>query len=225
MLHTVASAEEARRAAAAGVDAVVAQGWEAGGHVWSEVSTLALVPRVVDAVAPLPVVAAGGIGDGRGLAAVLALGAGAGWLGTRFLLAEEAATHPEYRERVIAADETGTAYSALFDGGWPNAPLRTLRNATWEAWQAAGAPPPGARPGEGDIVATGEDGRAIERYDSDAPVTGATGDVTAMALYAGQGVGLARRIQPAGEIVRELAAEAARTLAIANDAASDREGS
>ena len=147
----------------------MAQGWEAGGHVWGEVSTLALVPRVVDAVAPLPVVAAGGIADGRGLAAVLALGAGAAWMGTRFLLAEEAATHPVYREAVIAADETATAYSSLFDVGWPDAPLRALRNSTWEAWRAAGEPPPGARPGEGEIVATGEDGRDIARYCNDAP--------------------------------------------------------
>jgi nitronate monooxygenase len=213
VLHTVASAEEARRVADAGVDAVVAQGWEAGGHVWGEVSTLALVPRVVDAVAPLPVVAAGGIADGRGLAAVLALGAGAAWMGTRFLLAEEAATHPVYREAVIAADETATAYSSLFNVGWPNAPLRTLRNSTWEAWRAAGEPPPGVRPGEGDVVATGEDGRDIARYDNDAPVAGASGDIAAMCLYAGQGVGLAQRIQPAVEIVREVAEEAARVLA------------
>jgi nitronate monooxygenase len=213
VLHTVANAEEARRAADAGVDAVVAQGWEAGGHVWGEVSTLALVPRVVDAVAPLPVIAAGGIADGRGLAAVLALGAGAAWMGTRFLLAAEAATHPIYREAVIAADETATAYSSLFDGGWPDAPLRTLRNSTWEAWRAAGEPPPGARPGEGDVVATGEDGRDIARYSSDAPVTGASGDITAMCLYAGQGVGLARRTQPAAEIVHQVAEEAARVLA------------
>src|SRR5918995_1626651 len=100
VLQTVASAEEARRARDAGVDAVVAQGWEAGGHVWGEVSTLALVPRVVDAVASLPVVAAGGIADGRGLAAVLTLGAGAAWMGTRFLLAQEASVHPHYRQRV-----------------------------------------------------------------------------------------------------------------------------
>jgi nitronate monooxygenase len=212
VLHTVASAEEARRAREAGVDAVVAQGWEAGGHVWGEVSTLALVPRVVDAVAPLPVVAAGGIADGRGLAAVLALGAGAAWMGTRFLLAAEAATHPIYRDAVIAADETSTAYSSLFDVGWPDAPLRTLRNSTWEAWRAAGEPQPGARPGEGDVVATGEDGRDITRYNNDAPVAGASGDIAAMCLYAGQGVGLAQRIQPAAEIVREVAEEAARVL-------------
>jgi nitronate monooxygenase len=213
VLQTVASAQEARRVRAAGVDAVVAQGWEAGGHVRGEVSTLALVPRVVDAVTPLPVVAAGGIADGRGLAAVLALGAGAAWMGTRFLLAEEAATHPIYREAVIAADETATAYSSLFDVGWPDAPLRTLRNSTWEAWRAAGEPPPGARPGEGDVVATGEDGRNIVRYDNGAPVAGASGDIAAMCLYAGQGVGLAQRTQPAAEIVREVAEEAARVLA------------
>jgi NAD(P)H-dependent flavin oxidoreductase YrpB (nitropropane dioxygenase family) len=191
----------------------VAQGWEAGGHVWGEVSTLALVPRVVDAVAPIPVVAAGGIGDGRGLAAVLALGAGAGWMGTRFLLAEEAAAHPLYRERVIAADETATVHTLLFDGGWPNAPMRALRNTTWEAWRAAGEPASGSRPGEGEVIATGEDGRDLVRYDSDAPIAGASGDIAAMVLYAGQSAGLARRVQPAGEIVREVAAEAAQVLA------------
>src|SRR5215216_6379042 len=163
----------------------------------------------------VPIVQApiGGISIGRGLAAALALGAGAAWMGTRFLLAEEAATHPVYREALIAADETATAYSSLYDVGWPNAPLRTLRNPTWEAWRAAGEPQPGARPGEGDVVATGEDGRDITRYDNDAPVTGASGDIAAMCLYAGQGVGLAQRTQPAAEIVREVAEEAARVLA------------
>ena len=86
VMHTVGSAEEARRAVGCGVDVIVAQGWEAGGHVWGSVATLPLVPAVVDAVAPVPVIAAGGIGDARGVAAVLALGAQAAWLGTRFLL-------------------------------------------------------------------------------------------------------------------------------------------
>jgi len=85
------------------VDIVVAQGWEAGGHVWSRVATLPLVPAVVDAVAPVPVIAAGGIGDARGVAAVLALGAQAALLGTRFLLADEMPIHAEYRRRLIAA--------------------------------------------------------------------------------------------------------------------------
>jgi nitronate monooxygenase len=168
---------------------------------------------VVDAVAPLPVVAAGGITDGRGLAAVLTLGAAAAWMGTRFLLAEEAATHPIYRERVIAADETSTVHNTLFDVGWPNAPLRSLRNVTWETWHAAGEPVSGIRPGEGEVVATGEDGRPILRYSNDAPLTAASGDITAMALYAGQGTGLARRMQPAADIVREVSEEAVRALA------------
>src|SRR5262247_2865667 len=89
-LHSVGAVDEAARAVDAGVDVIVAQGWEAGGHVRGLIATLPLVPTVVDAVAPVPVIAAGGIADGRGLAAVLALGAQAGWLGTRFLTAIEA---------------------------------------------------------------------------------------------------------------------------------------
>ncbi|HEY4752217.1 MAG TPA: nitronate monooxygenase, partial [Candidatus Limnocylindrales bacterium] len=94
VLATIGSAGEARQMVDIGVDAVVAQGWEAGGHVWGEVATMALVPAVVDAVAPTPVIAAGGIADGRGLAAALALGASAVWMGTRFVMAAESDAHP-----------------------------------------------------------------------------------------------------------------------------------
>src|SRR5260370_27138921 len=115
LMHTVGSAEEARRVAADGVDVVVAQGFEAGGHVWGRVGTVALVPAVVDAVAPTPVIAAGGIGDGRGVAAVIALGAQAAWVGTRFLMAEEALVHEHYRRRRIDADQTdGLWFPSLF---------------------------------------------------------------------------------------------------------------
>src|SRR6202789_3905113 len=105
VLHTVGSAEEARRAVDSGVDVVVAQGWEAGGHVPGRVATLPLVPAVVDAVAPVPVIAAGGIGGAPGVAGVIALGAQAAWLGTRFLLAEEMPIHEDYRGALIAAAE------------------------------------------------------------------------------------------------------------------------
>ena len=125
VLHTVGSAEEARRAVDSGVDVVVAQGWEAGGHVRSQVATLPLVPAVVDAVAPVPVIAAGGIGDARGVAAVLALGAQAAWLGTRFLLAEEMPIHEEYRRHLMDAAETDAQwYANLYEVGWPDAPHR-----------------------------------------------------------------------------------------------------
>ena len=88
---------------------------------------MALVPAVVDAIDPVPVVAAGGITDGRGLAAALCLGAQAVWVGTRFLAAHEADIHPAYRARVLSAVASDTFYSSLFDGGWPDAPGRVLR--------------------------------------------------------------------------------------------------
>lgn len=97
--YTVGSVSEAHDAAAAGADVIVAQGWEAGGHVRGTITTLALVPAVVDAVSPIPVVAAGGIADGRGVAAALALGASGVWIGTRFLASTEAfTTHGSSKE-------------------------------------------------------------------------------------------------------------------------------
>jgi nitronate monooxygenase len=207
VLHTVGNAEEARRAVASGVDVVVAQGWEAGGHVWGQVATLPLVPVVVDAVAPVPVIAAGGIGDARGVAAVLALGAQAAWLGTRFLLAQEMPVHEEYRRRLINAAETDTRwYENLYEVGWPDAPNRSLDNSTAEAWEAAGRPAPGGRPGEGDVIAHFASGEAIVRYEPAAPMVGTTGDIEAVSLWAGQSVALARKPQPAAEIVAELVA-------------------
>jgi NAD(P)H-dependent flavin oxidoreductase YrpB (nitropropane dioxygenase family) len=211
-LHTVGSAEEARRAVQAGVDVIVAQGWEAGGRVWGEVATLPLVPAVVDAVRPVPVVAAGGVADGRGLAAVLVLGADAAWVGTRFLLAQEANVHDEWRGRIRAASETSTVYATVFDGGWPDSPHRALRNSTVEAWERAGRPAAPGRPGEGDVVARAPDGACLYRYGAEIPVRGATGDVEALAHYAGQSAGIVEDVQPAATIVDELVRGAAEAL-------------
>jgi nitronate monooxygenase len=207
VLHTVGSAEEAQRAVASGVDVVVAQGWEAGGHVWGQVATLPLVPAVVDAVAPVPVIAAGGIGDARGVAAVLALGAQAAWLGTRFLLAQEMPIHEADRRRLLNAAETDTRwYADLCEIGWPDAPNRSLRNSTAEAWEAAGRPPPGSRPGEGYVIAHFASGEAIVRDEPAAPMVGTTGDIEAISMWAGQSVALVRKTQSAAEIVAELVA-------------------
>jgi nitronate monooxygenase len=213
VIGTVGTAEEAKRFAAAGVDAVCAQGWESGGHVWGEVSTMALVPAVVDAVSPLPVIAAGGIADGRGIAAAFALGAQGAWIGTRFLLAEEAPLHPEYRERLLRARGEDAVYAAeLFNVGWEDAPHRALRNSTRERWEAAGSPRAGERPGEGEAIATRADGSKIARYSSSMPVESISGDIEALSMWAGQGVGLVDRVQPAAEIVRELIDEAEAAL-------------
>jgi nitronate monooxygenase len=208
LIGTAGTAEEAKRFADAGVDVICAQGWEAGGHVWGEVATMALVPVVVDAVAPTPVLAAGGIVDGRGIAAALALGAQGVWIGTRFLFAEEAPVHPEYRDYLLAAQAEDALYARdLFDIGWQNAPHRALRNSTRELWEAAGSPRPGKRPGEGETVAARPDGTPIVRYSSSMPVAGISGDIEALSMWSGQGIGLVDRVQPAAEIVRELVDE------------------
>ena len=209
---TVGSAAEARRAAAIGVDAVVAQGWEAGGHVWGGVATLPLVPAVKAAVGEMPVLAAGGIADGRGLAAVLALGADAAWVGTRFLASEEAPIADVYQQRVVGASEEDTVYSTMFDVGWPRAPHRVLRNSTTNEWQAAGEPMPGSRPGEGDIIATAPGGMDVPRYSFFPPMAGLAGDLEAMALYAGQSAGIVGSVEPAGAIVRHMVQEAEAVL-------------
>jgi nitronate monooxygenase len=109
VLHTIASADAARRAVDDAADIVVAQGWEAGGHV---LATMALVPAVVDRVSETPVIAAGGIADGRGLAAAMALGASGAWIGTRFLASPEAAIHSRYRDLLLAAKETDTEFES-----------------------------------------------------------------------------------------------------------------
>ena len=116
VLHQVGSAAAAERAARAGVDAVVAQGGEAGGHLAGDVSTLVLVPRVVEAVAPVPVVAAGGIADARGLVAALALGAEGAGLGKRFLARAEANAHARDKPRVVAGTEADTVGTLLYGG-------------------------------------------------------------------------------------------------------------
>jgi nitronate monooxygenase len=208
---TVGTAAEAREAAAAGADLVVTQGWEAGGHVQGDVATMALVPRVADAV-DVPVVAAGGIGDGRGIAAALALGADGAALGTRFLATEEADAHPAYQERVVAAGEADTQRTELFEEGWPGRPHRVLRNGTVERWEAAGRPPPGERPGETDVLAVGQDSEAITRYDEALATRDVKGRVEEMALYAGQSAGLAHDVHPAKLLVGTLVAETRGTI-------------
>jgi nitronate monooxygenase/enoyl-[acyl-carrier protein] reductase II len=211
----VGSADEAAAAADAGADFVIAQGVEAGGHVRGTTSTLVLVPLVADRVHPLPVVAAGGIGDARGVVAVLAAGADAAALGTRFLLSPEAYVHPRYRAALRAAGAEDTVLTTLFDVEWPDAAHRVLRTETVLAWEDAGRPPVGARPGEGEHVSTirvGAVSAPVARYSIVPPLRDAEGDVDALCFYAGQSCGLARDVEPAGALVERLATEAAHLI-------------
>jgi nitronate monooxygenase len=204
-IQVVGSIGEARRAADAGFDLIVAQGREAGGHVRGQLGTMTLVPQIVDVVGAIPVLAGGGIIDRRGVAAAFALGAAGVWVGTRFLAACEADIHPSYQTLVLDSDGDDTVYSALFDVGWPNASLRTLKNATTHYWELAGRPAAPNRPGEGDQVAQRADGSKIVRYSFSSPTRDTSGAVEEMALYAGEGVGLVRSREPAAAIVADLA--------------------
>jgi len=165
----------------------------------------------------VPVVAAGGIADGRGIAAVLALGADGAWLGTRFVATEEARTHEVYREVVTDATETDTVASTLFDRGWPDATHRVVENSTVEAWDAAGRPPAGECPGEGESVAELPDGTPLPRYTTALPLPEMEGDPEAMALYAGQSAGGVEAVRPAGAVVESLVAETEDAVRRAND--------
>ena len=129
VLAVVGNTKNAKRVAAGDVDAVVAQGYDGGGHT-GRVGTLSLIPSIVDAV-DIPVVAAGGIADGRGLVAALALGAVGVWLGTRFVASTEAFAHDNYKNKIAEADDESTVRTRCFTGK----PCRVLKNQTTVAWE------------------------------------------------------------------------------------------
>ena len=211
----VGSVDEAVAAAEAGVDDVIAQGVEAGGHVKGTTSLTVLLPAVADAVGPLPVIGSGGIADGRGLVAALSLGAQGVSIGTRFLASVEANASTAYKARVIAAKAEDTIYGEHFDVGWSNAPHRVLRNAAVERWESAGRPPSGQRPGEGTVLGTMQSGGTsvqIPAYSAYLPEPDVTADIEQMALYAGQSCNLIDAVQPAAEIVSDIVRSASTAL-------------
>ena len=191
---------EAERAAEAGADIIVAQGTEGGGHVsWQ--ASMALIPMVVDAVAPIPVLAAGGIADGRGLAAALALGADGVLLGTRFLASAESPLHANFKQAIVDSDGHDTLLSELPDIAagkvWPGAMSRTRRNRFVERW-------------------AGRDwALRQQRAEAYAQIVEARkrGDADEAPLGMGQDAGLIHEVLPAGEIVKRIAADAELILA------------
>jgi nitronate monooxygenase len=208
-------AEEAQRAVEAGVDVIIAQGYEAGGHVRGQVTTLALIPEMRDALPDSPIIAAGGIADGRGLVAALALGADGAALGTRFVASAESAAHPVYKERIVRAHAQDTIHTTLFDIGWPDAPHRVLRTEVVEQWERAGRPARGTRPGE-DVKIVSISRAHVQvplvNYTVMPPADFTEGEVGRLAFYAGQSCSLVNEILPAGEIVRRIAAEATKLI-------------
>ncbi len=187
-----------------GVDVLIAQGVEAGGHVQSTTPLVVLLPDALATAGTTPVVAAGGLATAADVRDVLEQGAAAAMLGTRFVASRESEAHATYKRALVAATKEDSRYTLCFDGEWPFAPHRVLQNATLDAWEAAGCPQPGARPGEGDIVARRAGGYVLTRYSDDPPRVGDRGSILASCLYAGTSVGGIDDIPGAGELVRRL---------------------
>ena len=212
VLWTVSGPAEAERAADSGVDFIVAQGREAGGHLTGEAPLMTMLPAVLDAARSVPVVAAGGIADGRGLAAALTLGACGAWMGTRFVATEESGCHPGYKQMIVRAGVSDLVETTLFDGGWPNSLHRVIANSTFERWKAAGCPPSGSRPGEGERIGTFPEGAPMLRYNVSPPWDTMEGDWEAGPLYAGTSAALVTAIEPVGQLLARTSAEAEAAL-------------
>jgi nitronate monooxygenase len=198
----VGSVEDARAAADAGCDVLVVRGTEGGGRMHGHRSLWPLLVEVLDVV-EVPVVAAGGIAEGRGVAAALAAGAAAVRMGTRFVATPESGAHPTYKDAIVAASGSGTVLTDAYRVMWPSeqADARVLR-AALERARALPDDAPVAK------MTVGPQTVDIPRFGVPPPTTTADGDVTAMALYAGESVASINAIEPAGELVRRIAADA-----------------
>ena len=211
VLHQVGSLKAALAAEAAGVDVLIVQGVEAGGHVHGTVSALVLVEQVVRAVT-LPVIASGGFATGASLIAALALGAQAIHCGTAFLATVESFAHDDHKARVLAAMAEDTVHTDIYALNWPpNTPVRVIRNSVIEG---LGPNLMGHRPDllPREVIAA-EDGRPLLRYSTDSPLRTTTGNLEAMAIYAGQSVSLIDSLPTAAGRVEAIMDEARMSLA------------
>lgn len=189
----VGAVKHALHQKAAGVDLIVAQGFEAGGHT-GEIATMVLTPQVVDAVAPLPVVAAGGIASGRQMAAALALGAQGVWTGSVWLMTEEAETHPVVKEKFLQATSSDTLRSRASTGK----PARQLRSAWTDAWEDPANPKPLPMPLHSLLTAD-----AQQSIQQDAR-NGGQGGRKLINYFVGQSVGMLNQVRPAAEVYRAI---------------------
>ena len=194
VMSVIGNVRQAKRVAEYGVDAVIASGAEGGGHV-GRVGTISLVPQVVDAV-DIPVIAGGGLADGRGLVACLALGAAGMWMGTRFIVTVEARGHDNYKNKIAEIDEEGTIVSK----GHSGKPCRLIRNDFTNYWESHATE---IKPYPQQLVEVGEPATVLGRID---------GDVDRGVLPAGQSSGLITGVKGAGSVVEDIVAEARAVL-------------
>ena len=193
IIPVIASVAHARRVERQGADAVIAEGMEAGGHI-GEITTMVLVPQVVDAV-DIPVIAAGGVADGRGVIAAFALGAEGVQVGTRFVCATESPAHETYKEAIIKATDRSTVITGRTTGH----PVRCIKNKLTKKFDELESK--GASLEELEALGTGRLRAAV-----------IDGDIEWGSVMAGQSAGMVKKIQPAAEIIRELFSDAERIL-------------
>jgi NAD(P)H-dependent flavin oxidoreductase YrpB (nitropropane dioxygenase family) len=218
----VGSIDDARRAVDAGAEVVIAQGYEAGGHNFQGLPdkpglpTMALLPMMVDAVGTdVMVLGAGGIGDGRGVAAALALGADAVWVGTRMVATPEASVHDEHKRRIVAARGEDTVFSSIFGPEWPHFnPMRLQRNRVVREYNHRLAEVPKQRDHLEVVAKTVLYGQPMEmrKFNVMLPTPETEADWEEMPWLMGQGVGLVNDIAPAGVVVERLMSEAQTVL-------------
>ena len=194
-MHMISTVTEAKAAARAGMDIIVAQGTEGGGHI-GLMGTMPLVPMVVSAVAPIPVLAAGGVADGRGLAAALALGADGVLLGTRFLATDESPIAKGFKQAILDSDGHDTLVTDIPDvasgNTWPGAYVRVRRNRFIEEWMGRG----------------NELRRRRAEVSAQLREAAQAGDPDRGAIMIGQTAGLIDRVEPAAELVRQISRDA-----------------
>ncbi|MBF1802202.1 NAD(P)H-dependent flavin oxidoreductase [Alloalcanivorax profundimaris] len=206
VIHQVGGHDDALAAVDAGADILIAQGLEAGGHVRGEMTTFSLLTELVP-WSPVPVVASGGIAEGRGLAAALALGAQGASVGSAFLATREAHAHDHHKRRVVTARGDDTVHTRLFNRNWhESAPVRVLKNRVtrgeYDDLKARGT---------SDIIGE-QDGQPVYLFSTDSPLADATGELNDMALYAGQSCGAIHRIDDAAERIDQLVNEARQAI-------------
>jgi len=213
------SVEQAVEAAAIGVDGIIAQGRQAGGHNKSRTPTHTLLQQIITAVKPMMVLAAGGIADGRAVADVLRRGAAGVWVGTRLVASTEAHAHPEYQRRIVQATGQATVTTTLFGPEYPNRPYRVLRNRVVNEFagredQVPVPPPPPAIIGSTVLFPlTLQQPFDMPKFSAVVPTPETKGDFEEMGLPAGEeSVKVIKRIQPAAHIVAEMMSEARHVL-------------
>jgi nitronate monooxygenase len=201
----VGTVDGAKDAISKGADFVICQGIEAGGHVQSTTKLSDLLPQVLDCANGVSVIAAGGLANKDDVDWALQEGATAAMLGTRFVVTKESDAHPLYKEAILAAKGSDTVSTTCYDGGWPNATHRVIRNQLFNSWESAGCPQPGGRPGENLLLAEDSTGYKIRKYDISNPKKAfPINDVSDWCLYAGLGCDRIKDVPSVTELIDRL---------------------